>query len=36
MGVTYAARAFDIDESEVRTAVELVREKAERKRDETG
>ncbi|SNR71242.1 hypothetical protein [Halorubrum vacuolatum] len=36
MGVSWTARAFGIDESEVRTAVELVREKAERKRDETG
>jgi hypothetical protein len=36
MGVSWTARAFGIDEAEVRTAVELVREKAERKRDETG
>lgn len=36
MGVSWTARAFGIDETEVRTAVELVREKAERKRDESG
>ena len=34
MGVTWTARAFGIDESEVRSAVGLVRDRAEKKREQ--
>ena len=34
MGTTWTARAFGVDESEVRSAVDLIRERAEEKREE--
>ena len=33
MGVTYAARAFGISESEVRSAADMIQDKAEQLRD---